>query len=252
MEDTSDSDPLDPNLCEDLDGDGCDDCAVGTDDFGPLADNDPDDDGNDTDLDGLCDLGDPDDDNDGVEDTSDSDPLNPDLCEDLDGDGCDDCAVGTDGFGPLADNDPDNDGTDTDSDGACDVGDPNDDNDDLTDEFDCLPLDNQHWATPSEVQQLRVRQEDETTLISWTAPSSPGTALPLVYDTVRSSNPSDFVTAADCVDADVVVTQVTDVAVLPPGGLACYLVRAENACGEGDPGDDPSGDPRAVISCPPG
>ena len=242
---------MNPDLCEDLDADGCDDCAIGTDDFGPLADNDPADDGLDTDLDGQCNLGDLDDDNDGVEDGSDSDPLNPDLCEDLDADGCDDCAVGTDDFGPLGDNDPGNDGTDTDSDGVCNIGDPNDDNDPLPDELDCLPLDNRHWATPSEVLELRVRQADGTTLISWTAPSSPGSLLSLVYDIVRSSTASDFVTAAECLGADVGATQATDLVNLPPGELACYLARAENACGEGAPGDDPSGDPRAVISCLP-
>ncbi|MBN2498113.1 MAG: thrombospondin type 3 repeat-containing protein, partial [Deltaproteobacteria bacterium] len=60
----------------------------------------------DTDGDGMPNSADPDDDNDGVLDISDNDPLNPDICEDADGDGCDDCAVGTDDFGPLADNLP--------------------------------------------------------------------------------------------------------------------------------------------------
>ncbi len=54
-----DLDPLDPDVCEDTDADTCDDCAVGTDDFGPLADNDPANDGPDGDGDGLCDAGDP-------------------------------------------------------------------------------------------------------------------------------------------------------------------------------------------------
>ena len=39
---------------------------------------------------------------------------------DADTDGCDDCAIGVDGFGPLADNDPSNDGADTDSNGFVD------------------------------------------------------------------------------------------------------------------------------------
>jgi CubicO group peptidase (beta-lactamase class C family) len=62
-------------------------------------------------------------DSDGVGDACDTDPLNPNICADTDADGCDDCAVGTDGFGPLADNLPSNDGTDTDADGICDAGD---------------------------------------------------------------------------------------------------------------------------------
>ncbi|MCK4660634.1 MAG: hypothetical protein KAV82_14020, partial [Phycisphaerae bacterium] len=56
--DGDDTDPLDPDVCEDTDGDGCDDCSVGTDDFGPLADNNPANDGTDTDGDGICNAGD--------------------------------------------------------------------------------------------------------------------------------------------------------------------------------------------------
>ncbi|MDH4158608.1 MAG: hypothetical protein OEW00_15170, partial [candidate division Zixibacteria bacterium] len=122
--DVSDADPLDPHVCEDVDADGCDDCSVGRDGFGLLADNMPDNDGPDIDGDGICNAGDPDDDNDGVADVADANPLNPWLCEDVDADGCDDCAVGTDNYGPLADNNPGNDGPDADADGLCDSGDP--------------------------------------------------------------------------------------------------------------------------------
>ena len=80
--------------------------------------------GLDTDSDGLCDDGDDDDDdNDGIADASDPAPLDPAVCGDSDSDTCDDCSIGTDGFGPLADNDPANDGPDVDSDGLCDAGD---------------------------------------------------------------------------------------------------------------------------------
>ncbi|MEM7243874.1 MAG: thrombospondin type 3 repeat-containing protein [Acidobacteriota bacterium] len=121
--DGSDVDDADPNACQDLDADGCDDCSVGTDGTGPLPDADPSNDGLDTDGDGLCDDGDPDDDNDGVADPVDVDPLDPDACQDVDGDGCDDCAVGSDDFGLLPDFDPANDGPDADADGLCDDGD---------------------------------------------------------------------------------------------------------------------------------
>ncbi|MCP4633301.1 MAG: hypothetical protein GY855_10280, partial [candidate division Zixibacteria bacterium] len=135
VDDGDDTDSLDPTVCEDSDGDGCDDCSVGTDGFGPLPDNNPNDDGLDTDSDGQCNSGDPDDDNDGVDDNYDSDSLDPTICEDIDGDGCDDCSVGTDGFGPIPDNDPNNDGIDTDSDGICDSSDncPTIDNADQSD-----------------------------------------------------------------------------------------------------------------------
>lgn len=53
--DGSDTDPLDASVCEDMDGDGCDDCAIGADGYGPLADNDPANDGTDYNGDGICD-----------------------------------------------------------------------------------------------------------------------------------------------------------------------------------------------------
>jgi hypothetical protein len=76
----------------------------------------------DTDGDGDDNTCDGDDDNDGVADGSDAAPLNPDSCQDADNDTCDDCAVGSDGFGPRPDNDPANDGPDADGDGICDAG----------------------------------------------------------------------------------------------------------------------------------
>ena len=121
-------DTLDPYKCQDLDGDTCNDCIIGVDQFGANPDNTPNNDGPDNDGDGLCDAGDPDDDNDGVIDTSDADSFDPDICRDLDGDSCDDCAVGTDNFGPLVDFNVSNDGLDTDSDGICNAGDPDDEN----------------------------------------------------------------------------------------------------------------------------
>ncbi|MBW1879571.1 MAG: hypothetical protein JRI25_11250 [Deltaproteobacteria bacterium] len=146
--DTDDSHPFDETQCQDLDADGCEDCVGGTAD--PAAD------GDDTDSDGICDVGDNcvdvanadqanndldasgdvcdgDDDNDLVLDGDDSHPLDEDQCQDLDADGCDDCAVGT--------ADPTNDGTDTDSDGTCDGSDTDDDGDGVLDADDSAPLD---------------------------------------------------------------------------------------------------------------
>jgi hypothetical protein len=117
--DGDDDDPFNPYLCRDLDSDTCDDCSV-------LGQADPSNDGPDNDADGACDAGDPDDDNDGVPDDEDANPLNPFVCRDLDSDTCDDCSV----LGYAA---PSNDGADNDADGACDAGDPDDDNDGLTD-----------------------------------------------------------------------------------------------------------------------
>ena len=180
--DVGDLDPVNPDACGDMDTDTCDDCAVGTDGFGPLPDSDVANDGSDTDSDGRCDPGDADDDNDGrldgvdacpagdtgwvsngttdfdsdgcrddgedmdddndgVGDAADPSPKNADLCGDSDGDSCNDCAVGTDNTGPLPDVMPANDGTDTDGDGACNAGDLDDDGDGVNDGADDDPLD---------------------------------------------------------------------------------------------------------------
>ena len=98
--DTVDLAPLDPASCADSDADTCDDCSVGVDGFGPAADNDPANDGLDTDTDGLCNLGDTDDDGDGVPDVTDAFPLDPAESVDTDGDGT----------GNNADTDDDGDG----------------------------------------------------------------------------------------------------------------------------------------------
>lgn len=83
--DSEDIDPLDPLLCQDIEGDGCDDCVSG--DFAPF------DDGPNADGDHLCDAGDPDDDNDGCEDGIDAFPFDPSVDEDVDlvGADCDNC-----------------------------------------------------------------------------------------------------------------------------------------------------------------
>jgi hypothetical protein len=84
----------------------------------------------DYDNDGIPDVDDPDDDNDGALDTDDLDDNNPYVCSDTDSDTCDDCSSGT--FNVAGD------GTDFDADGLCDAGDPDDDNDGLTDEEEAL------------------------------------------------------------------------------------------------------------------
>jgi MYXO-CTERM domain-containing protein len=127
--DSIDPNDANPNICGDVDADGCDDCTIGVDGFGPLPDSLPNNDGPDFDADGQCNTGDPDDDNDGVSDGLDPNDANPDICSDIDADTCEDCSVGTDNLGPLPDQLPNNDGPDVDSDGDCDLGDIDDDND---------------------------------------------------------------------------------------------------------------------------
>jgi len=124
--DGSDTDPLNANSCSDIDADSCNDCVI-------AGTQSPNNDGTDTDVDGLCDAGDTDDDGDGVADVSDTDPLNAFICADSDSDTCDDCSV-------TGTQTPANDGTDGDSDGLCDAGDADDDNDGDPDVNDCQPM----------------------------------------------------------------------------------------------------------------
>ena len=117
-----DTEPGDGTKCGDSDDDTCDDCSTGT--FAP------EDDGTDTDGDGICDAIDPvdtddcprgaeanqlDSDGDGVADFCDDDPDDPTICGDSDNDTCDDCSFGT--FDPL------NDGDDPDGNGLCNIPD---------------------------------------------------------------------------------------------------------------------------------
>ncbi len=77
-------------------------------------------------------------DGDGVLNGADRNPTNPAACSDVDGDGCDDCAV-------ALNQQPGNDGPDDDGDGMCNVGDPSvsdvdADDDGLTDGQERSPL----------------------------------------------------------------------------------------------------------------
>ena len=104
-------------MCNDDDGDTCDECSSGT--YNSAND------GWDYDGDGACDAGDSDDDNDGALDDVDSEDNNAFVCSDDDGDTCDDCTSGA--------HSTSNDGWDYDADGACDAGDSDDDNDGAAD-----------------------------------------------------------------------------------------------------------------------
>ncbi len=160
-----DADPRDRYVCQDSDGDSCDDCWTGwrdpsydgqDSDYDLVCDaGDPDDDGDsvpdaedafpyypmesrDQDGDGFGDNMDPDDDGDGTPDLDDPAPLDASLCGDSEYDGCNDCASGV--------NDATRDGLDSDGDGRCDLGDYDDDGDGVGDYADAFPLDPTQWS----------------------------------------------------------------------------------------------------------
>jgi hypothetical protein len=105
------------------------------------------------------------------------------------------------------------------------------------------------WATPGEAIHVFIIAATDT--ITWEPPTNPG-GNALVYDVIRSPDPSDFISDATCVETDDGAdTQAIDVEVPLSGGFY-YLVRAQNGCpaGEGPLGDTSAGDPRTAITCP--
>lgn len=83
---------------------------------------------------------DPDRDNDGVENDFDLNPDNESICQDLDGDTCDDCSNGADNFALAVNFDTENDGLDTNTNGICNLTDPDDDGDGVDDSMDNCQL----------------------------------------------------------------------------------------------------------------
>jgi N-acetylneuraminic acid mutarotase len=119
----------------------------------------------------------------------------------------------------------------------------------VTDNSDCNDADGTVWGTPTATQDLLFT--DHTTL-SWTAPAEPGGTMP-VYDLLRSSDFSDFGTAATCIETDSPSTTSTDTAVPSLGGAFTYLPRAETDCpggGQGSLGSSSDGTPRTGRTCP--
>lgn len=127
------------------------------------------------------------------------------------------------------------------------------DADAVADGLDCLAYDSTVWALPGEVTALLLSHTGGvggTTTLSWTAPGNLG-GTAVVYDTIRSTTPSDFVTAATCVETnDGSDTSATDATTPATGQLFSYLVRAEHTCGSGPLGNNSANVPRTARACP--
>ena len=103
------------------------------------------------------------------------------------------------------------------------------------------------WAIPGEVGDLIFNTTSQT--VSWTAPLAPG-GVTVLYDTLRSTDPDDFVNSGVCAETDGADTFFIETLNPPPGMLFSYLVRAVNVCGDGSLSTDSSGTPRQGVSCP--
>jgi hypothetical protein len=113
---------------------------------------------------------------------------------------------------------------------------------------DCNDADSGVWSTPGETRDLLL--VDNTTL-AWTPPATPGATM-LLYDLLRSANPSNFTTAATCVASDVASTTSLDGTLPKVGRALYYLVRAQDTCpaGHGTLGSGSDGVPRPGRACP--
>jgi hypothetical protein len=115
---------------------------------------------------------------------------------------------------------------------------------------DCNDGDGSVWGIPGESTNVLLGSNKQT--ITWIAPGFlGGTAGSVVYDTIRSSNPADFVASATCVESnDGPDTSSLDAATPSAGVRFSYLVRAQNTCGEGTLGTRSNGTPRTARACP--
>jgi len=127
------------------------------------------------------------------------------------------------------------------------------DSDGFGDACDCDPTDPTIWSRPSELGPLTVFHDRPTglTLLSWDPPLEHG-ALSVVYDTLRSELPFDFMVAHCLESDDGFDLSAEDGDWLPPGMAYYYLVRAQNSCpdGEGSLGVDWRFRPRVSRPCP--
>jgi N-acetylneuraminic acid mutarotase len=115
-----------------------------------------------------------------------------------------------------------------------------------TDAGDCNDANPDVWSIPGEARELTW---SSTSVLSWSAPESPG-RIPqaLVYDTLRSTSPADF-DPAICVETNGTDATSTVEAVPPTGSVYFYLVRPENACGGGSLGNGTAGPRPPGVTC---
>ena len=114
---------------------------------------------------------------------------------------------------------------------------------------DCDDTDRDLWAQPGEVQGL-LSDADKVTM-TWALPAPPGGAPGvLLYDTLRSDDPSDFFTLGVCIDSDDADRVSGDPAVPALGLVFSYAVRAQTRCGAGTLGFRTGGIERLGVFCP--
>ena len=124
---------------------------------------------------------------------------------------------------------PANDGSDFDSDGACDLGDPDDDNDGVEDLDDCRPFATGVAGAPGPIgNTLRISGQGLVT-VQWLRGVQGHTSN--VYTLLRSSGEA-WAAGFACEIAETPHASITHDHVPDAGGIVYFLVAARNACGE--------------------
>lgn len=114
--------------------------------------------------------------------------------------------------------------------------------------LDCDDGDPGVWSAPGPARDLAFAADRSS--ISWQPPAMSG-GVSVAYDTMRTSDPADFGSAAICVEWD----DPTDTAARDPeepspsGTIFYYIIAAKNACGR-NLGVDGVGVPRVGSDCP--
>jgi beta-xylosidase len=127
------------------------------------------------------------------------------------------------------------------------------DQDNVVGPEDCNDDNDQVWSIPGEALNLQLVHDHqmEQTDLAWNPPNDLGGTF-ILYDTLRSSDPSDFETGTFCLESNGADTASTDTDPLEVGDVFYYLIRAENDCpsGHGSLGSDSEGMARIGRSCP--
>lgn len=126
------------------------------------------------------------------------------------------------------------------------------DRDEAGDACDCAASNAAVWSLPGQVTlTLSHAHTTGVTTISWGAPADKGGTQALAYDSLRSTSPSNFTSAATCLESNGTDTQSTDNAAPAAGSARHYLVRAENDCpARGSLGTGSNGVERPGRACP--
>jgi hypothetical protein len=116
----------------------------------------------------------------------------------------------------------------------------------VADAGDCDDTNGAVWSVPGEARSVAFA---DATSLTWAAPAASG-GSPVRYDVLRADAPTGFDVAATCVASDELGVTAVDPAEPSEGAAFYYLLRAQNACGQGSLGAGSDGFARFGRACP--